>query len=135
MIVISSYAISNSIEFNGDMMPERDGGHALQGMIHSVDHTKESFELFVEKFNKENHNYEEGELVYHLQDLSFEFDVWRWTSDYLYIKNVRPTHVHLRAEGAFLAKLESGDVAIVHFGELVDIFPHLGKEKEERSAS
>lgn len=89
IICITNEGVKTSIEFNGDFYLSYHGKNIIKEL--KKDMTYNDYIKFIEKFNKENFEYDE-QLVYDVDkeylDMNREDYISTWFSDYLYIKNI-----------------------------------------------
>lgn len=89
IVCITNDGVKTSTEFNGDMYLSYHGENIIKELKKNM--TYDDYVKFVEKFNKENFEYEE-QLIYDVDkeylDMNKEEYFSAWFSDYLYIKNI-----------------------------------------------
>lgn len=89
IVCITNEGVKTSIEFNGDCYLSWHGKNIIKEL--KKDMTYNDYIEFVEKFNKENFEYD-GQLIYDVDkeylDMNKENYFSAWFSDYLYIKNI-----------------------------------------------
>jgi len=80
----------STIEFNGDMYPDGKAGEFIERFEEGGIENYQSFNRFVEKFNKRNYGYEEELIVPFYGGEDRVIDVANNWTDYLYIINESP---------------------------------------------
>lgn len=89
IVCITNEGVITSTEFNGDMYLSYHGKNIIKEL--KKDMAYNDYVEFIEKFNKENFEYNE-QLIYDIDkeylDMNKENYFSAWFSDYLYIKNV-----------------------------------------------
>ena len=95
---IGANKVMGSIEFNGDMYPDCDGGYGDEAMeaLKGVK-SAEEFKIAVDKFNEEHHDYQDyGDEIVNIMEKFFDSDNYvdfnkdyygRFFSDWVFIKN------------------------------------------------
>lgn len=117
--VIKGGVIYTSTEFNGDGYWDHHGKNVYAALQNIT--TVEEWKEYVTKFNSETFNYDE-ELHYEIENeyenyLDMSKDYFkRWSSDYIYIKNIDEDEVEFITKNGKTI-LEPNDVAVFNFGE------------------
>ncbi len=131
IVLIAQEKVLTSVEFNGDMYWPNDGwgGYGEEVVNGLIDiHTEQGYIAFVEKFNREHHDYKDVESIVYDYDGIDEEDLFnmmngyfdKWFSDYLYIKNIRSETVRFIDTTGTPIDVESGGVLMLYYGEYND---------------
>lgn len=132
-LITTDKKILCSIEFNGNMYPEGSGRDFLNG-LNKVD-SEEAFERFIFEFNRDNHNYEDEQLVF--TETGFDVDglsqAINWLkmtitmtnenyfklffSDWTFWKNISNETVKIKTRDKKTITLKSGQAIAIRFGE------------------
>lgn len=123
LFLITDNLIIESIEFNGDMYPEGHGQHIISG-LEKIENVAD-FKSFVEKFNKENHNYTTDEVVFPRERdfygsktivMSDEEYFRKFGSDWTFWKNISDKSVTIKTRENKNIVLKPSEQVAISFG-------------------
>lgn len=134
-ILILNDVVLMGPEFNGDMYPERNGGHGdnFMKLLSDVNDNVEFIKMN-NRFNKYEFGYDkimsryqgkyENEKfivdnVYDVDRMVKMDDEYLVTSDWMFIKNKTDKHITLKDTSGENVRLESGETIRLYFGELL----------------
>lgn len=149
-LITTDKKILCSTEFNGDMYPEGHGRTFLN-VLNEVD-SEEDFERFVFEFNRDNHNYEDEQLVF--TETGFDVDglsqAINWLkmtiamtnknyfelffSDWTFWKNISNETVKIKTRDKKTITLKPGQAVAIKYGVSKDCYrPYMKEVNLERT--
>lgn len=130
IVIFINDGIYKTAEYNGDMSPKGRGGEAYE-YLKEVENLSD-FARLARSINS-YYRYEEGNEIYIAAEKGTEkYDALRnfnlggyykdWGSDYLYVKNLEnePICITCKGKDEKSIYINSGDIAVFHFGEYVE---------------
>lgn len=108
-----------STEFNGDMMPDRNGEDIINEFKNHCLDTDENYKHFINKFNKKYFNYDKDDLIKDYYIDNYLLDISNNWTDFLYIINQSDNIYTIKTKDD-LIELQPYTLGIFNFQSFVD---------------